>query len=53
MQPSLTVLVGAGVVIVALTGSDLGHHWLSDVIWGVLLAWVAGDPRYRRLDDSL
>ena len=32
VQAPLTVLVGAGVVIVAFSRLNLGHHWLSDVI---------------------
>jgi membrane-associated phospholipid phosphatase len=41
VQALLTVLVGAGVVIVALSRLYLGGHWLSDVIGGALLAGVA------------
>jgi membrane-associated phospholipid phosphatase len=41
VQALLTVLVGAGVVIVAFSRLYLGHHWLSDVIGGALLAGVA------------
>jgi membrane-associated phospholipid phosphatase len=40
VQALLTVLVGAGVVIVAFSRLYLGHHWLSDVIGGALLAGV-------------
>jgi membrane-associated phospholipid phosphatase len=40
VQALLTVLVGAGVVIVALSRLYLGDHWLSDVIGGALLAGV-------------
>ena len=32
LQALATVLVGAGVVIVAFSRLDLGCHWLSDVI---------------------
>ena len=38
VQALLTVLVGAGVVLVAFSRLYLGHHWLSDVIGGALLA---------------
>ena len=38
VQALLTVLVGAGVVIVALSRLYFGHHWLSDVIGGALRA---------------
>jgi membrane-associated phospholipid phosphatase len=41
VQALLTVLVGAGVLIVAFSRLYLGHHWLSDVIGGALLAGVA------------
>ena len=41
VQALLTVLVGAGVVIVAFTRLYFGVHWLSDVIGGALLAGVA------------
>jgi membrane-associated phospholipid phosphatase len=41
VQALLTVLVGAGVVIVAFSRLYLGHHWLSDVIGGALVAGVA------------
>jgi membrane-associated phospholipid phosphatase len=41
VQALLTVLVGAGVVIVAFSRLYLGAHWLSDVIGGALLAGVA------------
>jgi membrane-associated phospholipid phosphatase len=41
VQALLTVLVGAGVVIVAFSRLHLGAHWLSDVIGGALLAGVA------------
>jgi membrane-associated phospholipid phosphatase len=40
VQALVTVLVGAGVVIVAFSRLYLGHHWLSDVIGGALLAAV-------------
>ena len=40
VQVLATVLVGAGVVIVAFSRLYLGHHWLSDVIGGALLAGV-------------
>ena len=40
VQALLTVLVGAGVVIVAFSRLYLGVHWLSDVIGGALLAGV-------------
>jgi membrane-associated phospholipid phosphatase len=40
VQALLTVLVGAGVVIVAFSRLYLGAHWLSDVIGGALLAGV-------------
>ena len=40
VQALLTVLVGAGVVIVAFSRLYFGHHWLSDVIGGALLAGV-------------
>jgi membrane-associated phospholipid phosphatase len=40
VQALLTVLVGAGVVLVAFSRLYLGHHWLSDVIGGALLAGV-------------
>ena len=40
VQALATVLVGAGVVIVAFSRLYLGHHWLSDVIGGALLAGV-------------
>jgi membrane-associated phospholipid phosphatase len=41
VQALLTVLVGAGVVIVAFSRLYLGVHWLSDVIGGALVAGVA------------
>jgi undecaprenyl-diphosphatase len=41
VQALLTVLVGAGVVLVAFSRLYFDHHWLSDVIGGVLLAGVA------------
>jgi len=41
VQALLTVLVGAGVVVVAFSRLYLGYHWLSDVIGGALLAGVA------------
>jgi undecaprenyl-diphosphatase len=41
VQALLTVLVAAGVVIVAFSRLCLGYHWLSDVIGGALLAGVA------------
>ena len=41
VQALATVLVGAGVVIVAFSRLYLGCHWLSDVIGGALLAGVA------------
>ena len=41
VQALLTVLVGAGVVIVAFSRLYFGAHWLSDVIGGALLAGVA------------
>jgi undecaprenyl-diphosphatase len=41
VQALLTVLVGAGVVIVAFSRLYFGFHWLSDVIGGALLAGVA------------
>jgi membrane-associated phospholipid phosphatase len=41
VQALLTVLVGAGVVLVAFSRLYLGHHWLSDVIGGALLAGLA------------
>ena len=41
VQALLTVLVGAGVVIVAFTRLYFDYHWLSDVIGGALLAGVA------------
>jgi membrane-associated phospholipid phosphatase len=41
VQALLTILVGAGVVIVAFSRLYLGVHWLSDVIGGALLAGVA------------
>ncbi|MBV9597590.1 MAG: phosphatase PAP2 family protein [Chloroflexi bacterium] len=41
VQAVATVLVGAGVVIVAFSRLYLGHHWLSDVIGGALLAGAA------------
>jgi len=41
VQALLTVLVLAGVVIVALSRLYLGFHWLSDVIGGALVAGVA------------
>lgn len=37
----LTVLVAAGVVIVAFSRLYLGFHWLTDVVGGALLAAVA------------
>jgi membrane-associated phospholipid phosphatase len=40
VQALATVLVGAGVVIVAFSRLYLGCHWLSDVIGGALLAGV-------------
>jgi undecaprenyl-diphosphatase len=40
VQALLTVLVVAGVVIVAFSRLYLDHHWLSDVIGGALLAGV-------------
>jgi len=41
VQALATVLVGAGVVIVAFSRLYLDAHWLSDVIGGALLAGVA------------
>ena len=41
VQALATALVGAGVVIVAFSRLYFGHHWLSDVIGGALLAGVA------------
>ena len=40
VQALLTVLVGAGVVLVAFSRLYLDYHWLSDVIGGALLAGV-------------
>jgi membrane-associated phospholipid phosphatase len=40
VQTLLTVLVGAGVVIVAFSRLYIAAHWLSDVIGGALLAGV-------------
>ena len=41
VQALATALVIAGVVIVAFSRLYFGHHWLSDVIGGALLAGVA------------
>jgi len=41
VQALLTVLVGAGVVLVAFSRLYLGHHWLSDIMGGALLAGLA------------
>jgi len=41
VQALLTVVVGAGVVVVAFSRLYFEYHWLSDVIGGALLAGVA------------
>jgi len=41
VQALLTVVVSAGVVVVAFSRLYFEYHWLSDVIGGALLAGVA------------